>query len=198
MTTRAELRSATRLRLEDTGATPLWEDALLNEAIGDAIRRYGGIVPKEATATATATAGVRRIPFAAGVVDPARIVRVRDPIGTTLLPWGDDDRATDRAQGWRWWSDGLDLAMPAMAGAWTVAHRTGRTPPADDLAAVDVLPGDEAGVIALVVASALERRSVEEGKRGATTVAASVAALAATARREGEAALRRRRARLGR
>ncbi|MGI9254053.1 MAG: hypothetical protein ACR2J8_09915 [Thermomicrobiales bacterium] len=195
MTTRADVRTAVRLRLEDAGAAPLWEDALLNEAIAEAIRRYGQIVPKEAAVSAVAVSGAVRVAFAAGVVDPARIVRVRDPSGAVIGRWREEDRPEDRAQGWRWWSDGLDLAMPAAAGAWTVEHRAGRVPPGDDVAAADVLPGDEPGVILLAVAAALDRRAIEEGKRGATPMAASMAALAESARREGERALRRRRAR---
>jgi hypothetical protein len=197
MTTRAEIRAAVRLRLEDGGAAPLWEDGMLNEAIGDAIRRYGQVVPRDATATGSAAAGAMRVTFPAGAVDPARIVRVLDPGGAPVERWRGDDRPEDRAQGWRWWSDGLDLARPSPAGAWTVQHRTGRTPPPDDLAAVDVLPGDEAAVIALATASALERRAIEEGKRGATAMADGMARLAASARSDGEGLLRRRRVRMG-
>ncbi|MFM9106173.1 MAG: hypothetical protein ACKOWF_05690, partial [Chloroflexota bacterium] len=181
MTTRATLRADLRLRLEDTGASPLWDDATLNAALAGAILRYGGIVPREATATAVAAAGDRRLTPAAGTVDPARITRVRDPAGAAVARWRDDDRPGDRAQGWRWREDGLDLAMPAAAGTWSIDYRAGRAAPGDDAAPAAVLPGDEGAVVALAVALALDRRAVEEAKRGGSGAAGAAGALRALA-----------------
>jgi hypothetical protein len=195
MTTRADLRADLRLRLEDAGPAYLWSDAMLNAAIADAIRRYGGIVPQEATGSVAASSGDRRLAFTPGTIDPARIVRVRDPDGHPVPRWRDDDLPADRAQGWRWWNDGLDLAMPAAGGAWSVDHRTGRQPPADDAASAAILPGDEPAVLGLALAVALERRAAEEAKRGAAPFADTLMAMAATARRDAETALDRRRAR---
>ena len=109
MTTRAELRTALRQRLEDTGAGPLWDDATLNDALAAAIRAYGTRFPKEAVASVAVAAGATRIPVATPAIDPARIVRVLDGTGA-LVP-----RLADAADGvaitgppgsvqaWRWW-----------------------------------------------------------------------------------------------
>ena len=47
MTTRLTLRTTLRVRLEDATATPLWDDASLNEALAEAMGRYGTRVPIE-------------------------------------------------------------------------------------------------------------------------------------------------------
>ena len=39
MTTRADIRAALRLRLEDSDTAPLWDDAVLNDAMGSDARR---------------------------------------------------------------------------------------------------------------------------------------------------------------
>jgi len=57
MTTRAELRTALRQRLEDTGAGALWDDATLNEAMGGAIRTYGARFPQEAVVSVAVVVG---------------------------------------------------------------------------------------------------------------------------------------------
>ena len=53
MPTRADLRTALRLHLEDTGPTPLWDDTTLNESIAAAIRAYGVAVPRQVTTGVT-------------------------------------------------------------------------------------------------------------------------------------------------
>ena len=197
MTTRAELRADLRIRLEDPGPVQLWSDAVLNDAIADAIRRYGISVPMDATAAVPVEAGARRIAVTPGSVNPARIVRVRDPDGITVLPWREDDAPGDRAQGWRWWDDGIDLAMPAAAGTWSIDHRAGRLPPEDDTAEAAILPGDEPGIVSFAASMIFGRRAAEEAKRGAVSVAHMLWAMANDARMDGAAVLRRRRARGG-
>ena len=194
MTTRLELRTALRLRLEDTGATPLWDDATLNESLAAAIRAYGVAVPRQVTTGVTVPAGATKV--ATGVaLDPDRIARVADAAGIWVPPWPPwEDRPGQRTPGqaWRWWSDELILAEPAAssgAGLWTVEHLTGRTPPATDGEAVDVLPGDEEIVLAYAQAAALARRAVQDAKRGLRTDAA---ARAESAREEAERLLGRR------
>ena len=179
MTTRAELRTALRGRLEDAGASPLWDDAALNEAIGEGVRAYGARVPRQATASVAVAEGATSAPVAG--VDPDRVVRVRDGAGATVPRWADTDAddGTGPGQAWRWWDGALQLARPAAAGTWQVEHLAGRTPPADDAAAVDLGPGDEEVVLALARAAALRRRATEEAKRGLPPAAAPLARAAA-------------------
>ena len=172
MPTRAELRAALRVRLEDTGASALWDDAALNEAIAAAMRAYGAAFPKQITTGVTVPAGATRV--ATGTtIDPARITRVTDAAGIWVPPWPPWEASTagtDRGQAWRWWGADLILAEPAAAsaaGIWSVEHLAGRTPPAADGEVADLLAGDEEIVIALAEAAALARRAVEDAKRGA-------------------------------
>jgi hypothetical protein len=195
MTTRAELRTALRLRLEDSGGPPLWDDATLNEALAKAIRTYGAAFPRQTTTGVTVAAGATQI--ASGVtLDPERITRVTDAAGIWVPPWPPwEDRPGQRTPGqaWRWWDGDLILAEPAAAsaaGIWTIEHLAGRTPPATDGEAADVLPDDEEIVLAFAAAATLARRAVEDAKRGVRTDAG---ARATAARQDAEALLRRRR-----
>jgi hypothetical protein len=194
MPTRADLRTALRLHLEDTGPTPLWDDTTLNESIAAAIRAYGVAVPRQVTTGVTVPAGATKV--ATGVtLDPDRIARVTDAAGIWVPPWPPwEDHPGQRTPGqaWRWWADELILAEPAAssaAGLWTVEHRTGRTPPATDGEALALLPGDEIIVLTYAQAAALARRAVEDAKRGLRTDAA---ARAESAREEAERLLGRR------
>ena len=117
MTTRAELRTAVRQRLEDSGAGPLWDDAALNDALAGALRAYGARVPKEAVASVAVAAGATRVTVAAPVIDPGRIVRVLDGKGAVIGRMADGEGADGgdggSAQGWRWWEGTLILRRPA-------------------------------------------------------------------------------------
>ena len=156
MTTRAELRGVLRQRLEDgaQGAPggPLWGEAALDDATAEGVRAYGARVPREAVAELAVVAGARHVPVAAPVGAGGRIVRVLDGAG--------------EVQSWRWWDGALVLARSAAAGTWRIEFLGARAVPVDDAGAVDVLPRDEAIVLALALACALRRRAVEEAKRG--------------------------------
>ena len=203
MTTRAELRTALRQRLEDTGAAPLWDDATLNDALTGAMRAYGARFPKQAIVAVAVAAGATRVPVASPAIDPARIVRVLDGTGALVPRLADAvDGATGAwcspgsAQAWRWWEATLILRCPAVAGSWQIEHLTARAVPTDDIGQVDILPGDEEIVLALATASALRRRATEDAKRG---LRSGIASLAEVARAEAGRlfAARRRRARGG-
>jgi hypothetical protein len=178
MPTRAELRAALRVRLEDTGPVPLWDDPALNETLAAAVRAYGAAFPKQVTTGVTVPAGATKV--ATGLtLDAARITRVTDAAGIWVPPWPPwEDRPGQRTPGqaWRWWGSELILAEPAAsagAGIWTVEHLAGRTPPLTDGEAVDLLPGDDEIVLALAAAAALARRATEDAKRGARSDAAT-------------------------
>ncbi|MGH2533194.1 MAG: hypothetical protein ACRDJW_12920 [Thermomicrobiales bacterium] len=200
MTTRLELRTTLRRRLEDTGVTPLWDDATLNDALADAMRHYGARFPKEATTTVVVSAGSTSIPVTPAI-PTERVLRLFDAEGvyvprqTAFAP-----ESGAAAQSWRWWNATLILTQaPATTGNWTVEHLTGRALPTDDATAVDLIPGDEEIIVLLATVTALRRRTVEDAKRGSDRAAAAVAATADRAERSAAwlMAARRRRAQGG-
>ena len=181
MATRLDLRTALRRRLEDSGATPLWDDAAANEALAGAVRRYGHRLPREATATVAVAAGTNAAPVANLAIEPERIVRVRDGTGTDVprrRDLADDPPAAGLAQAWRWWAGTLLLERPATAGTWTIEFLAPPVLPGDDATALDLPDGDEEIVLGLAVAILLDRRAVEDGKRGGRTPTAMLAAAA--------------------
>ncbi|HEY7035084.1 MAG TPA: hypothetical protein VH482_27335 [Thermomicrobiales bacterium] len=206
MTTRLELRTAVRRRLEDTGGSPLWDDAALNDFLAEAMRRYGVRFPKELSTTVNVVAGAT-----SAVVTPAltagQVVRIFDDVGQPIPRQQaiEPDAALSglvTAQAWRWWGSTLVLAQPAAATAtWQIDYLGGRTLPTDDVTAVDVDDGDEDIVVLLAAATALRRRAIEDGKRGAGRGAGNgpIAVSADVCRNEAERliAARRRRARGG-
>ena len=201
MVTRAELRTALRRRLEDTSGTPLWDDAMLNDALAGAIGRYGARFPPEAVATANVTAGATSVPVVTAGIAGERIARVLDETGAIVPrmgeaagPVGSAPGAAGLEQAWRWWDGELRLQRPAAAtGTWRIEYRGQRSVPSDDGSAVDVLPGDEEIVLTLAAAVALRRRAVEDGKRGAYGRGNSPAlALAERAEAEAERLMARR------
>ena len=199
MTTRVELRVSLRARLEDGGGSPLWDDATLNETLAAAIRAYGAAFPRQATTGVTVPAGATRV-VTGTTIDPDRIARVMDAAGIWTPPWPpweDPPGQRTPGQAWRWWDGDLILAEPAAvsgAGLWTIEHLTGRTPPATDSDAVDVMPGDEEIVLGFALAAALARRAIEDAKRGIRSDA-GIRAETARAGAERLAAQRKRRAR---
>jgi hypothetical protein len=171
MTTRLELRTAVRVRLEDTGGTPLWDDATLNDFLAEAMRRYGTRFPLEQSTTVVIGAGATSV-----VVTPDleadHVVRVFDGEGR-MVPRQHGVETNDGsisgsaiAQAWRWWGNSLVLAQGATAGTWTIDYLSGRTLPANDVTPVEVIAGDEDIVVLLAAAAALRRRAIEDGKRG--------------------------------
>jgi hypothetical protein len=205
MTTRLELRTAVRRRLEDTGGSPLWDDAALNDFLAEAMRRYGTHFPKELSTTVNFSAGTT-----SAVVTPAlaagQVVRVFDgdgqpvPRQQAIEPDGVALAGLVTAQAWRWWGASLVLARAAATTAtWQIDYLGGRTLPGDDVTAVDVIAGDEDIVVLLASATALRRRAIEDGKRGLGRAVATVASVAEVFQNEAERLIvsRRRRARGG-
>ena len=124
MTTRAELRAALRVRLEDGGATPLWDDTTLDETLAAAIRAYGVAVPRQVTTGVTVPAGATRV-VTGTTIDPDRIARVTDAAGIWAPPWPPwEDRTGQRTPGqaWRWWSACHRRSQPPWRYLWS-GHR---------------------------------------------------------------------------
>lgn len=171
MTTRLDLRTSVRRRLEDTGVNPLWDDAALNDFIADSVRCYGARFPAERTVTVLAGSNAVSLPVVPAI-DSIQIARVTDPNGEVVprqvveRPFG-GERLMPSAQAWRWWGQTLFLSRPAALGTWSIDYLGGRTAPSDDVSAVDLIDGDGEIVVLMTVATALRRRAVEDGKRGA-------------------------------
>ena len=166
MTTRLSLRTALRLRLEDTSAAPLWDDATLNQALAEAMGRYGARVPIERRLTVAIPAAATTVAVATPL-STRQVIRVLDARGESVpRAWGSPPRGGD-GQAWRWWGGSLVLALPlGSAQTWTIEHLGPRPLPADDTTAGEIEPGDEDLVVGLAASAALTRRAVEDAKRG--------------------------------
>jgi hypothetical protein len=175
MATRLQLRTTLRERLEDTSGAPLWADATLNEFLASAMRAYGATFPQAATtATAALVAGNTGVALPAGVPERS-IVAVRDAHGRDVAkatqrqgPAPAD--ATGLVQAWSVWAGTLRLQKSASGdevGAWAIDYLAGRELVTDDVTAQPIETGDEPIVVALAGAQAMERRLVEDAKRGA-------------------------------
>lgn len=209
MTTRLDLRTSLRERLEDTGSAPLWGDAALNAWLGEAVRQYGGQIPAQATATTAAvTAGDLTIALPAGVAAEA-VAAVRNAAGASVpraddrVPDGAPAQRRGVAQGWSAWGGNLRLRRAAAGadelGPWCIDYAAGRELLGNDLDPQPVAAGDEPVIVALAAALALGQRAVERGKRGDIPAAREMRASAEQARDEAATLLaaRRRRPRGG-
>jgi hypothetical protein len=202
MTTRLELRTSLRRRLEDTSATPLWDDAALNDFLAEAVRGYGTLFPRELVTNVNVTAGLMSVPVASPAIEPERIARVFDAAGDVVPRRGEERNGADAGggfeQAWRWWAATLLLEHPVpVTGVWRIEYLGRRSLPSDDATAVEIVAGDEEIVLLLAAATALRRRAVEDAKRGGRTTAIEAAAEAAQREAEHLIARRRRRPRGG-
>ncbi len=195
MTTRLELRTMLRRRLEDSSGTPLWDDATLNELLADAVRRYGVRFPAEQTETVIVTDGATTVPVDDDLAG-SDIVAVRDGNGGAMPRTRTDlDRSWTSGQSWRWWKGGLVLSRPAAGGTWEVDFLARRELVANDVDDVDIRSGDEEIVVLLAAASALMRRAVELSKRGVETGGLTLKKVADRYFREAESLMQARRRR---
>jgi hypothetical protein len=165
MTTRLDLRTALRRRLEDTSVSPLWDDTLLNDLLAESLRTYSSSFPLELTTPVPVTAGATTFALPAAI-DASRIIRINDERGE-LVPRQRDAETTGIERSWRIWGGTLLLSQPAAAtGDWQVESLGARSLPPDDVTAVEIVPGDEEIVVLLATAAALRRRIAEDAKRG--------------------------------
>lgn len=198
MTTRLELRTALRERLEDTAATPLWENVTLNDALWNSLIRYGVRFPLERTVSVSIPPATTSIPVSP-MIPKQRLLRVLDASGDAVpesISLGAEVSAG--AQSWRWWNGVLLLARElGTAETWTVEYRGTRVLPADDTSVVDVLAGDEPIVVAMAAEVLLRRRAVEDMKRGLNSRPALACAEATMDEVQGMVKERRRSVRSG-
>ena len=186
MTTRLDLRTAVRIRLEDTGLTPLWPDSVLNDALWTGMIRLSSRLPSEATVPVPIAAGETEVALAEPI-ERFRLLRVLDENGDPVpeaIEAGSDARLT-----WRLWADALLLSQPLAADAtWAIEYRAIRTMPADDVTDVAIASEDEPILVAFVLEIVLRLRAVEEMKRLGNSRLAS--ALANDAMSEAERLIR--------
>lgn len=178
MATLAEMRAMLRNRLEDTGASPLFADAVLNDFLGRATEVYGRWVPKAATANtaASVTAGSTSFALPAAVGESA-VVAIRDGSGADVRPSNQRIGPAPASSGgseqaFRVWGQTVRLQRAvgtAEAGTWQVDYLAPRVAQTVDANPVDVVAGDEPIVIELAVAAAYDRRAFEDNKRGSDT-----------------------------
>ena len=172
MPNRLELRTLLRRRLSDTGTNPLWEEAFLNDAITEAVRRYSTPVPRQAVAAIPVVAGDRELALP-DAVNAMRVVHVFDDHGVPWRRWEQSGDPPPAPTGyaeipaiWRAWGTTVILGSPApRTGLWRLEHYANRTDPVDDVLEMDISIGDEDLVLALAIAVSLHRRAVAEGKR---------------------------------
>jgi hypothetical protein len=209
MTTRAELRTSLRERLEDTGAAPLWSDAALNEFLVQAMREYGVANPLQTTAATVAVLVDALSVVLPANVDPDEIVAVRNPGGATVPRF--DDRVSGAArldgkgvaQGWYAWGTTLrfqrKIAGADEIGVWSIDYAGGRELVQSDVGAQPIVAGDEPLVVAIAAATSFDRRAAEYGKRGDAVASKEMREIAAAVREEVQRMIsaRRRRPRSG-
>jgi hypothetical protein len=167
------MRTSLRVRLEDSGSSPLFSDGDLNEMLAQALGEYGSIVPKMARTTVAVAADATAITLPGTVSDYA-MVALRDATGADVRPLaargaGGPLVMAGYEQAWRAVAGTIALqrrVLGAEAGSWTIEYRTGRTLPATDGETMPVEAGDEAAVIELAMARVYDRKVFEDYKRG--------------------------------
>lgn len=186
MINRLQLRSMVRQRLEDTGPDPLWDDAFLNDAIAEGVRRYSTHLQRQEVAAISVLSGDVEIEMPESV-NALRIVRIFDDRGQLWPRWeGSGERppvpgADLGVDTWRVWGTMVLLGRPAArSGLWRIEHLVHRSTPMNDTEALDIQVNDEDILIALACSVALSRRAISEGKR--YTGRSGVHPLAAAAR----------------
>lgn len=185
MTTRLQLRTMIRNRLQDHGPDPLWNDEFLNDAIAEAVRRYSTSMPRQAVSAIAVLQGDQEIEMPSDV-NVLRVVRVFDERGLLVPRWeglGESPPVPGGHTGttWRAWANSVLLGqVVTRSGVWRIEHMVHREPPIDDFEPVDIQPNDEDILVALALSVALSRRAISEGKR--YTGKSGVHPLAAAAR----------------
>src|SRR5215218_5439015 len=108
--------------------------------------------------------------------------------------------ATGLMQAWAVWGATLRLQRPVggdEVGAWAIDYLGGREPVADDVTQQPIEAGDEPIVVAMAGTQAMERRMVEDAKRGAPVTGVADAASSFADEASRLIAARKRRVRSG-
>ena len=180
MTTRADVRTRTRDELNDNGATKLWSDALLNRWIGEGLREWSRVVPRDRTWQTTSTAND---PSYSLPSDALEVVRVEHPPGIFRtrggLRDGDVSPTADLAglDGWpglratqllweQWGGEVVLVPAPDASGdVIEVRYKGAYSVPTDDVASLDVAAEDEEALMLYACGRALQWVALDEAKR---------------------------------
>ena len=180
MTTRADIRTRARDELNDTGAVKVWSDALLNRWIGDALREWSRVVPRDRTWQTASTANDPTYVLPSDVLE---VVRVEHPPGIFRtrggLRDGDVSPTADASAlgSWsglnpaqlmweQWGGEVVLIPAPDAAGEpIEVRYKGAYTVPADDVTSLDVAASDEDALVLYGCARALQWIAVDEAKR---------------------------------
>ena len=180
MATRADIRTRARDELNDNAATKLWSDALLNRWIGEAIREWSRVVPRDRTWQTTSTANDPSYVLPSDVLE---VVRVEHPPGLMRVRGGlrDGDVAPtadlSALSGWtglrpaqltweQWAGEVVLIPAPGATGeAIEVRYKGAYAVPSDDVTALEVATADEDALMLYVCARALQWVALDEEKR---------------------------------
>lgn len=197
MTTRAQLRTMVRTRLEDTTATPLWSDAVLNELIRQAVYNYSTVVPLQAVMSVEMDTGAVEGSLGDDVAAfQVRHVWMEDRTEVqriAVLDAAPDPDDLTLPLYWSGWGDTIRVSRAVQAseaGTWLIGYETARVVADDDVSQLEIEDGHETAVVAWTAGIALQRRYVEDIKRGAASVAGEAGAVMVA---EAMALLRKRR-----
>jgi hypothetical protein len=180
MTTRAEIRTRTRDELNDNGVAKLWSDALLNRWIGEAIREWSRVVPRDRTWQTTSTANDPSYTLPSDVLE---VVRVEHPPGVFRTRGGLRDGDVSPAAGpsdlgswsglrpaqltWEQWAGEVVLipAPGASGEAIEVRYKGAYSVPTDDVTPLEVATSDEEALVLYACGRALQWVALDEAKR---------------------------------
>jgi hypothetical protein len=177
MTTRADVRTRARDELNDNGAVKVWSDGLLNRWIGEGLREWSRVVPRDRTWQTTSTANDPSYVLPSDVLE---VVRVEHPPGVFRVRGGlrDGDVSSSADLGewtglrpaqllWEQWGGEVVLipAPDASGQAIEVRYKGAYSVPADDVTALEVVATDEEALVLYACARALQWIALDEAKR---------------------------------
>ena len=180
MTTRADIRARVRDELNDNGSVKLWSDALLNRWIGEGLREWSRVAPRDRT---WQTTSVANDPTYALPSDVLEVVRVEHPAGLFRtrggLRDGDVAPTTDLSVlgGWsglrpaqltweQWGEEVVLIPAPDATGETIeVRYKGAYSVPSDDATTLEVAAEDEEALVFYACGRALQWIAVDEAKR---------------------------------
>src|SRR3954451_6637548 len=177
MTTRAEIRARVRDELNDNGGVKLWSDGLLNRWIGEAIKDWSQVAPRDRVWQTTSTANDATYVLPSDVLE---VVRVEHPPGMFRVRGGlhdGDVSPTVALSDWtgtppaglaweQWGGEVVLVPAPGASGETIeVRYKGAYTVPSDDVTALDVATLDEEALVLYACERALQWIGLDEAKR---------------------------------